>query len=75
MLRKRKSCQDVMQDFIEIVVTEMESQQLSMSELARRAEVARPYLHRVLSREQMPSMEWVQKVLAALHLRVTFEKF
>lgn len=63
-----------MHDFVEIVNAELERQEMSISELARRADISRPYVHRILSREQMPSLELAEKVLAALGFRVVFEK-
>ena len=61
-------------DFIGIVKTEIDRTHMSMSELARVAECGRPYLHRVLSGEQSPSLEWVEKISRALGIRVRFEK-
>jgi DNA-binding phage protein len=61
-------------EFIEHVEAEMERQGISLSELARRAECGRPYLHRVLARTQSPSLEWAEKVAAALGMQFTLEK-
>ena len=64
----------IVDEFIETVTIEMQRQGLTMTELARRAECGRPYLYRVLSREQSPSLEWAEKVAAVLGLAFTLEK-
>lgn len=63
----------VMDDFIKLVESEMVAQEISLSELARMAAVGRPYLHRVLSKEQVPSVEWVEKVAGVLGINLVFE--
>lgn len=49
----------------------MQRQGVSPSDLARRAQVGRPYLYRVLAREQTPGLDWIERVAAALELTVT----
>lgn len=69
----RKS-RSVVDEFVEQVIREMELQGVTHSELARQAECGRPYLYRVLAREQAPSLEWAEKVAAVLGLRFHLEK-
>lgn len=64
----------IVEEFIETVVAEMQRQGLTMTELAKRAECGRPYLYRVLNREQSPSLEWAEKVAEALGLAFNLEK-
>ena len=64
----------IVDEFIEQVQAEIQRQGITLSELARRAECGRPYLYRVLTREQSPSLEWAEKVAAALGLSFTLEK-
>lgn len=64
----------IVEEFIEQVEAEVERQGISLSELARRAGCGRPYLHRVLTRQQSPSLEWAEKVAEALGLTFTLEK-
>lgn len=61
-----------MDEFIEIVEREMVSQKITLSELARLAGVGRPYLHRVLCREQIPSVAWAEKVASVLGIDLVF---
>lgn len=63
-----------MDEFIRIARAEIERQGLNLSEVARNAECGRPYLHRVLSGEQSPSLEWVEKISKVLGISVRFEK-
>lgn len=72
--RQVKSAESIVDEFIDQVRAEMARQGISMSELARRAECGRPYLHRVLSREQCPTLDWAEKVAQVLGLTFTLEK-
>lgn len=42
----------------------------TMAELARQAEVGRPYLYRVMSGEQDPTVGWMQKVAEKIGMKV-----
>lgn len=64
----------VVDEFIDQVQREIELQGVSLSELARRAGCGRPYLYRVLTRQQSPSLEWAEKVADALGLEFTLQK-
>lgn len=57
-----------MEEFIAAVTTEAERQQISIAELARRANVSRPYLHRVLGKLQTPTLEVAERIADALGL-------
>lgn len=63
----------VVEEFLKIVENEMERQGITMSELARRAHCGRPYLYRVLGGEQIPTMEWAEKVAAVLQIQISFD--
>lgn len=73
----RKQCTvtgSIVDEFIETVVDEMQRQGLTMTDLAKLAHCGRPYLYRVLNREQSPSLEWAEKVAEALGLAFNLEK-
>ena len=59
-----------MEDFIKHVKLQMKRQKVGFSELARLAGVGRPYLHRVLNGEHIPTIEWAEKVATALKFSV-----
>ncbi len=63
-----------MDEFIDVVLAEMERQGITYTELARSAGVGRPYLYRVLSKDQTPSFEWAEKVATVLRIQISFEK-
>ncbi len=63
-----------MEEFIQRIETEMVQQDITMSELARAAGCGRPYLYRVLNREQSPSLEWAANVARTLGIAISFEK-
>jgi DNA-binding phage protein len=65
---------DVVSQFIQTVESERIAKKMSVAELARRTEVARPYLHRVLSGQQKPSLEWAGDVAVGLGINVDFQK-
>lgn len=57
-------------DFVEKVHGRMEELGWSISTLAEKAKVGRPYLSRVLSGKQKPSMESAEKIGKPLGLKV-----
>lgn len=57
-------------EFVKSVEKRRKELGLSISELARKAKVGRPYLHRVLSGEQDPSLRWAEKIGRPLGLKV-----
>ena len=59
-----------MDKFIAIIRREMQNQDVSISELARRAKTSRPYLHRVLAKQHIPSFGWCQRIAKALKLKI-----
>lgn len=61
-------------EFVQAVEQEMKKQGMTLTELARRAKIGRPYLHRVLSGEHAPTLEWAEKVAAVLGLAITVKK-
>ncbi len=61
-------------EFIEILEQEMEAQGMSIRELARLAKVGRPYLHRVLAGQQVPSVGWALRVADVLGVEIIFSK-
>lgn len=74
MWKPRTQGQSIVQDFIATIQEQMQIQGLTISALADRADVGRPYLHRVLAGEQTPNLQWVEKVLRALGVTITFQK-
>lgn len=76
MLRKNGKAKRVslVDEFIALMRKEMDRQGMSISELARKAQIGRPYLHRVMNHEHSPSLEWVERVAAALGMEVTIQK-
>lgn len=72
--RNGRRSRTVVDEFIDVVVAEMERQGITYSELARSAGVGRPYLYRVLAKEQTPSFEWAEKVATILRIQISFKK-
>ena len=59
-----------MDHLIDQLRAEIERQHIALATLAADAEVGRPYLYRVLSGEQTPSLEWLAKVFSVLGLEI-----
>jgi len=61
---------------ITIIKDEMKSRGLSMTAMAQLIGCGRPYLYRVLSGEQAPTMEWIENAMNKLGIRIeiNFEK-
>ena len=72
--RNRKSRRSAVDEFIDIIIEQKERQGMTYTELARRAGVGLPYLHRVLAKEQTPSFRWAEKVAAVLGVEISFHK-
>lgn len=49
-------------DFVGKVRSRLVEKGMSIHELASKAKVGRPYLHRVLAGDQTPTIEWMEKV-------------
>jgi transcriptional regulator with XRE-family HTH domain len=58
-------------NFIEEVNARMLETGITISELARRAHVTRPYIHRILSGQQVPSLTIADAIAKALGLQIT----
>lgn len=61
----------IVDEFIKAANAKIAETGINMSELARRAGVARPYLYRVLNGEQTPSFATAEKI--AKELGLTFK--
>ncbi len=57
-------------DFVEKVLARMAKKEWSISTLAKEAKVGRPYLSKVLSGKQKPSLESAEKIGKPLGLKV-----
>ena len=57
-------------EFVKLVEHRRKELGFSIAELARKAKVGRPYLHRVLASQQDPSLEWAEKVARPLGLKI-----
>jgi len=55
-------------EFVAVVKREIDSQQITMVELSRKANVNRPYLYRVLSGDNKPTLEVAERIAKALGL-------
>ena len=69
----RKTKKSFIECSVELIRHEKVRQGLSFSQLASRAEVGRPYLHRVLNGEQTPTFEWIESVLSQLGIEIEVE--
>lgn len=49
-------------DFVELLRQKIDQEEITISELAKKAGVGRPYLHRVLSGDHVPTIDWMEKV-------------
>jgi transcriptional regulator with XRE-family HTH domain len=67
-LRKQPTA---VEEFIEQVNARLDQTGMSISELARTAQVGRPYLHRILSGEQVPSLTIAEAIANAIGLKIT----
>lgn len=60
----------LMAEFRDLLTKRMEERGISISELSRTVPVGRQYLHRVLSGEQIPTVDWMEKVGKTVGIRV-----
>lgn len=60
----------VVDEFVKALKRRMDETGTSPTDLAKKAEVGRPYLYRVLSGEQSPSLDWAAKVGRAIGLKI-----
>ena len=70
---KRPKSETAVEEFIRQVRQKLEERELSISELARLTGFTRPYLSRMLSGHQVPSMDVADKIATELGLKVTTE--
>lgn len=63
-----------MDDFVKALKQRMDETGITHTELARKAKCGRPYLYRVLSRDQLPSLAWATKVCKHIGLRIRITK-
>jgi transcriptional regulator with XRE-family HTH domain len=70
MATKQRYRYSAVTDFIEQVNSKLDESGMSISELARLSGVARPYIHRILSGEQVPSLTIAEAIAGALDLRI-----
>jgi gp16 family phage-associated protein len=66
-----KRQQSAVEEFIEQVRARLAETGMSISELARNAGVGRPYLHRILGGEQVPSLTNAEAIARVLGLKIT----
>ena len=59
--------------FRQAITEQMGRNELSVSEAARRAEMARPYLHRMLRGDQEPSLRVAARLAEALGLELVLK--
>jgi len=59
--------------FVAEIRKRLVARDMTISELAELAEVGRPYIHRVLTGEQTPTVEWMEKVgkILGMSIKVT----
>lgn len=62
-----------MNEFVSIVLKELDKKGMTRSELAAKAGVGRPYLYRVLNGEQTPSFDWAERVANVLGISIMFK--
>lgn len=60
----------LMAEFRELLKKRMQERELSISQLCRDAKVGRQYMHRVLTGEQIPTVDWMEKVGKKVGIRV-----
>lgn len=76
MTNGKNGFSQAMQEAVSKLKNELEKQGLSVKAFAEKAGVGRPYLHRVLTGQQDPSVGWLEKVFHALgiDLKINFKK-
>lgn len=60
----------VVQEFVSALKRRMDETGMNPTDLAKKAKVGRPYLYRVLSGEQSPSLDWAARVGRAVGLKI-----
>lgn len=70
---KPRRNRSAVEEFREQVRKQMEERELSISQLARDLGMSRPFLSRVISGQQMPSIDVADKIARKLGLRLTTE--
>ena len=61
-------------EFVKALKGRMKETGITPTDLSRKAGCGRPYLYRVLSGEQTPSMDWASKVGKQVGLRIRIVK-
>lgn len=59
-----------MQQVVKSINREIVKRNLSIGQLAEQSGCGRAYLYRVLQGEQSPTLQWIDKILAALEMSV-----
>lgn len=70
---RTRNTRSAVEEFREQVRKQMEERELSISQLARDLGMSRPFLSRVISGQQMPSIDVADKIARKLGLRLTTE--
>jgi len=63
-----------MDRFIQEIRTAMTDQNVSIAELARRLGTSRSCIHRVLLGQQIPTLQWLERLAGHLDLEVTIRR-
>ena len=71
MPTKQSKAPGAVEEFIAQVNARLKETGISISELSRRSHVARPYIHRILSGEQVPSITTAESLARVLGLKIT----
>lgn len=69
--RQEKKKTTAVDEFVKQVEAKLAESGMSISELSRRSLVARPYIHRILAGEQVPSFTIAEAIAKVLGLKIT----
>jgi DNA-binding phage protein len=70
MATATQSAERAVDEYVKKLKGRMKETGITPTELARKAKIGRPYLYRVLSGEQIPSLDWAAKVGRHVGLKI-----
>lgn len=71
MATRQSKQQSSVDEFIEHVRARIDETGITISDLARQSKVTRPYIHRILAGEQVPTLTVAEALAKVLGLKIT----
>ena len=62
------------EQFVDSITTAIDASELTITEIARRAKITRPYVYRIKSGKQVPTIAVARRLATVLGLRIDIRK-